>query len=39
MNDDAAVARAQFQKVMTILNDGNERNGFLLELVAAGFDA
>ena len=34
-----AITGPQLEKMMTIFNDGNKRNGFLFEFIATGFDA
>ena len=39
MDRDAAIVRAQLEQMVTIFDDGHERHGFLVELVAAGLDA
>ena len=39
VDDDAAIGGAQLEQMVAILDDADQRNRFLIELVAAGLDA
>jgi hypothetical protein len=39
MYNSAAAAGTQLQKMVTVLDNRDERNGFLLELIATSLDA